>query len=293
MSLYRFFGSETQVNHQRMEKLLRLLQKHTRPVRPELLGVIGEEHLRELCIRAGGEPKSFKYFASPGHDDDGRPYMVEIATCPSKNGSPAKTKRRERLLVTGVNFSATLENPFDTFRGMEGMDEILTELRAGSARAGHRLRPLRLSAHRVSGPRQKPHRLGVKIMGAADDIKKGLTKNLANFTKQRKAEEKHSQRRPLADVAHDRSPRHVSDRSRQRGHGGVLHEGVGQQPTAGRRRGRSSMSPGRWSKNRPTSRSSIPISARRCCRITSTSMARIGTSSMMTAGISRSRTPNG
>jgi hypothetical protein len=28
-------------------------------------------------------------------------------------------------------------------------------------------------------------------MGAADDIKKGLTKNLANFTKQRKAEEKH------------------------------------------------------------------------------------------------------
>jgi hypothetical protein len=27
-------------------------------------------------------------------------------------------------------------------------------------------------------------------MGAADDIKKGLTKNLANFTKQRKAEEK-------------------------------------------------------------------------------------------------------
>ena len=26
------------------------------------------------------------------------------------------------------------------------------------------------------------------MMGAADDIKKGLTKNLANFTKQRKAE---------------------------------------------------------------------------------------------------------
>jgi hypothetical protein len=35
-------------------------------------------------------------------------------------------------LVTGVNFSATLENPFNTFRGMEGMDEILTDLRADS-----------------------------------------------------------------------------------------------------------------------------------------------------------------
>jgi hypothetical protein len=32
----------------------------------------------------------------------------------------------------------------------------------------------------------------VKIVGAADDIKNGLTKNLANFTKQRKAEEKHT-----------------------------------------------------------------------------------------------------
>jgi hypothetical protein len=29
-------------------------------------------------------------------------------------------------------------------------------------------------------------------MGAADDIKTGLTKSLTNFTKQRKAEEKHS-----------------------------------------------------------------------------------------------------
>ena len=33
-------------------------------------------------------------------------------------------------------------------------------------------------------------------MGAADDIKKGLVKNLANFTKQRKAEERHSTARP-------------------------------------------------------------------------------------------------
>ena len=65
LSLRRFFGSETAVNHQRMEKLLLLLQQHTRPVRPELLGVIGEEHFRKLCITAGGEPESFKYFVSP------------------------------------------------------------------------------------------------------------------------------------------------------------------------------------------------------------------------------------
>ncbi len=131
-SLYRFFGSETQVNDQRMKKLLGLLQKHTRPVRPELLGVIGEEHLRRLSTSLGGEPKSFKYSASPGFDADGLPYIVEIATCPFKQWVNGKQETRRRELITGVNFSATLENPFESFRGMEGMEEMLTELRAGS-----------------------------------------------------------------------------------------------------------------------------------------------------------------
>jgi hypothetical protein len=132
MSLYQFFGSETQVNHDRMKKLLRLLQKHTRPVRPELLGIIGEDHLRRMIEAAGGEETSFKYFATAGHDG-GLPYLVEIATCPYKKWVVGKDETRERKLVTGVNFSATLENPFDTFRNLEGMDEILTDLRAGSS----------------------------------------------------------------------------------------------------------------------------------------------------------------
>ena len=131
MSLYRFFGSETKVNHQRMEKLLRLLQAHTRPVRPELLGVIGEEHLRRLITDLGGEPKSFKYFASPGHDAHGLPYVVEVAICPFKQWVDGKDETPGRQLTTGVNFSATLENPFETFRGMEGMAVMLAELRAG------------------------------------------------------------------------------------------------------------------------------------------------------------------
>jgi Histidine kinase-, DNA gyrase B-, and HSP90-like ATPase len=132
MTLQRFFGSETQVNHRRMEKLLKLLRQHTRPVRPELLGVIGEEHLRQMIVSAGGEPKSFKYFASPAHDADGLPYIVEIATCPYKKWVTGRYEARGRVLVTGVNFSATLENPFESFKGMDGMDEILENLRAGS-----------------------------------------------------------------------------------------------------------------------------------------------------------------
>jgi hypothetical protein len=117
-----------------MEKLLRLLQQHTRSVRPDLLGVIGEEHLRRLCVSVGGEPQSFKYFLSPGYAA-GLPYVVEIATCPYQawvHGKQAQNPRG-RYLITGVNFSATLENPFQTFKGMEAMDEILTELRAGKS----------------------------------------------------------------------------------------------------------------------------------------------------------------
>ena len=57
--------------------------------------------------------------------------MVEIAICPFKQWVAGEDEIPGRELITGVNFSATLENPFDSFRGMEGMDEILVELRAG------------------------------------------------------------------------------------------------------------------------------------------------------------------
>jgi DNA-binding transcriptional regulator YdaS (Cro superfamily) len=132
MRLKQFFGSETEVNHERMKRLLNLLAKCTRPVRPELLGVIGEDHLRSLCIEFGGEPKSFKYFASFNYLAGGRvPYSVEISTCLFKSWVDGKAKNLNRMLVTGVNFSATLENPFNTLRGMEGLNSMLAELRAG------------------------------------------------------------------------------------------------------------------------------------------------------------------
>jgi hypothetical protein len=131
MSLYRFFGNEKVVNHQRMEKLLGLLQEHTRPVRAEMLGVIGKEHLQQLMVEAGGEPRSFKYIPSAGFDVNGVPYMVEIAFCAFKGWVDGKYESRDRVLITGVNFSATLENPFNAFRGTVGLDETLANIHAG------------------------------------------------------------------------------------------------------------------------------------------------------------------
>lgn len=133
MSLHRFFGSEAEVNHARMKELLRLLQKHTRPVRPELLGMLGAEHLRRMVLAAGGEPNpnAFKYFAYP-ELKDGMPEVVEIALCPYK-AWVAGEDAKERMLVTGVNFSATLENPFDTMKDLEGLTEMLVDLKAGES----------------------------------------------------------------------------------------------------------------------------------------------------------------
>ena len=48
-------------------------------------------------------------------------------------------------------------------------------------------------------------------MGAAHDIKQGLTKSLATFTKQRKAEEKHVSAGRWRAFADDPSARHVPD----------------------------------------------------------------------------------
>jgi hypothetical protein len=132
MSLLRFFGSESEVNHERMKRLLALLQKHTRPVRPELLGVIGEEHLQKVVVGLGGESKSFKYWISTGFNTSGEPYVVEIAICAFKAWVDGKQHATGRVLITGVNFSATLANPFSSMRGgMAGMDDTLAELRAG------------------------------------------------------------------------------------------------------------------------------------------------------------------
>jgi hypothetical protein len=131
LSLHPFFGSETQVNHQRMKELLRLLRKHTRSVSPESLGVVGKDHLRRLSTAADGEEQSFKYSLSTEHDDAGRPYVVEIATCAFKEWVRGKERARGRLLITGINFSATLENPFESLRNMQTMEALLTDLRAG------------------------------------------------------------------------------------------------------------------------------------------------------------------
>jgi DNA topoisomerase VI subunit B len=108
----------------RLERLLLAMKEATKPVKPEMLGVIGKDHLEQRCIEVGGEPKSFQYKKVKGVNK-GLPCVIEtaFAWCPNA------TSRR---IITGVNWSPGIINPFRQLGHWgQSLDSILHEQRAG------------------------------------------------------------------------------------------------------------------------------------------------------------------
>lgn len=60
VSLHEFIGRH-KANGDNIAKLLDACCRHSKPVRPAQLGVIGKEHLYRLMEAAGGDPKTFTY----------------------------------------------------------------------------------------------------------------------------------------------------------------------------------------------------------------------------------------
>src|SRR5262249_46133339 len=50
MALSALFGSDGQIDHEKTHRLLQALRRHSRPVKPRDLGIIGREHLFR-CLR--------------------------------------------------------------------------------------------------------------------------------------------------------------------------------------------------------------------------------------------------
>jgi hypothetical protein len=77
------------------------------------------------CGLAGGDPKSFQYKKLMGIDN-GAPWIAEtcFAYCPDEN--------RSRRIITGVNWSPGIKNPFRSL-GTAGrsLDSLLENLYAG------------------------------------------------------------------------------------------------------------------------------------------------------------------
>jgi hypothetical protein len=128
-SLASFFGIK-RVNRVGVAKLLAAMKKYSKPVAPKLLGVIGAAHFKERFLAAGGNAETFKYEQRKGVDG-GIPYVVEVAFGLHQSAFSPDGQRQNRKLVTGVNWSAAIGNPFRSFgRTGEGLESGLTLARA-------------------------------------------------------------------------------------------------------------------------------------------------------------------
>jgi len=125
VSLAEFASNGSDLDHDATDRLLAAMQKHTRSPKAKDLGVIGREHLLARFLAYGAHADTFKYKAVIGDTENGLPVVIETAFgwCPT--GS-------ERRIVTGVNFSVALGNPFRSFgQTGEGLENLLAQQRAG------------------------------------------------------------------------------------------------------------------------------------------------------------------
>jgi hypothetical protein len=110
------------IDRGRLETLLEIMQRETAPVKPEALGVLGEEHFRSRLQVAEGD--HFRYRCLKGTDQIGMPYVVECAFALSDD----PLLRGEHI---GLNWSVPLSNPIldDVFEvgghEVEGLPALL------------------------------------------------------------------------------------------------------------------------------------------------------------------------
>jgi len=123
--LSSLFGPAGEAKRTDIARLRHALQAHSKPVKPHDLGLIGKDHLLARFTKAKVEPETFKYQKALG-ETEGLPWVVETAFgwCPSQDN--------HRRIVTGVNWSVALGNPFRAFNryGGEGLERLLADQRA-------------------------------------------------------------------------------------------------------------------------------------------------------------------
>ena len=126
-SLADFFGLD-QVNRNGIARLLEAMQRHSKPVAPQHLGIIGAEHFKARFVASGGAVETFKYQRRKGITD-GIPYVTEFCFGLHQAGLQGSGMRRD--FVTGANWSAAITNPFRRFGNTpDGLESTLARLRA-------------------------------------------------------------------------------------------------------------------------------------------------------------------
>jgi DNA topoisomerase VI subunit B len=131
VSLHEFFGRR-KANGDNIARLLDAVKKHTKPVLPAALGVIGRDHLFAMMEAAGGDPETFKYQRRCG-ETGGVPRVIEFAFAVHRDGLVAGNGP-SRTMITGVNWSPGINNPFRQIgRSGEGLEGILANVHANTS----------------------------------------------------------------------------------------------------------------------------------------------------------------
>jgi hypothetical protein len=128
LSLDQFLGNGLDLR--RTGKLLEEMKRQTKPVEPKLLGAIGFTHFGAHIITTGGNKESIEY-KTAAFSHDGIPYLVEAAF----GYRPKGREEHGRAIITGVNNSVAIGDPFRDISSFDGYEqslgELLTELKAG------------------------------------------------------------------------------------------------------------------------------------------------------------------
>jgi DNA topoisomerase VI subunit B len=125
-------ASGDELDDQRIRALVEAMHAESKTIKPKALGVIGKEHFRQRCEDAGCEMESFNY--RKVENADNIPSVVEVAFAAHKgaldpNADAFAAKRR---LITGVNWSPGLVNPFRELGELgESLDSLLSDQFAG------------------------------------------------------------------------------------------------------------------------------------------------------------------
>jgi DNA topoisomerase VI subunit B len=108
------------LDDERVAELLVAMKAHAAPVAPRVLGIIGKAHMEARCRELGAEMESFNYGKKVGVTD-GLPWVIETAFA-----WRGDENNDSRILVTGVNWSAGMVNPFRQLGPMgESLDTVL------------------------------------------------------------------------------------------------------------------------------------------------------------------------
>ena len=180
--LTALLASDSELDRDAVSRLLVAMQAEARDIKPSKLGVIGEDHFRELFWQLDGDDDTFTYRSFKGVSD-GQPFVVEAAFAFVDDEVP-------RQLLTGINWSPSINgNPFQQVGPEWNFAGFLQDQRCGSAE------PVILAIH-VATPKVHWKDRGKSVVDftgeLADKLIAAVEFVTRKWAKQRKREERES-----------------------------------------------------------------------------------------------------